>query len=286
MYNPTSDPGIWHTCMAPLLTEVLAAMGKFIYWGLFTGAVIVLGVFFWWRERGLRKKMQAHASAQRSRATLELHTFQSQMDPHFIFNSLNAIHNRILSASTEQASDYLTRFSRLMRLVLENSSKEWVSLQEELEALELYLQLEQLRFEKFDYTVTCLPGSDTHSLVPPFIVQPYVQSAIWYRLLQRPPGGRGRLSVEVGRKEGGLYIRLEDNGVARQSAFSTFQQKTAGTRVAAERLHWLNARYHTHAAVTSGHLYDSHHQKTGTYTIIHLPDVNPASKPEETVFFQ
>jgi LytS/YehU family sensor histidine kinase len=261
-------------------------MGKSFYWALLTLVIILLGLFFWARERKLRKKMQSHIASQKSRATLELHTFQSQMDPHFIFNSLNAIHNRILSASTEQASEYLTRFSRLMRMVLENSSKEWVNLEEELDALELYLQLEQLRFDgKFDYTIHCQP-SCRGALVPPFIIQPFVQSAIWHRLLQRPTEGKGRLSIEVKRKEDELYVRLEDNGIARQSAFNSYQQKTAATRVAAERLHWLNARYNTNATVTSGHLYDSHHQKTGTYTIIHLPDVNSASKPEETVFFQ
>lgn len=285
MYNPISDQGIWHTCMAPLLTEGPAAMGKFIYWAILTAVVILLGLFFWWRERKLRKKMQANITTQKNRATLELHTFQSQMDPHFIFNSLNAIHSRILSASTEQASEYLTRFSRLMRMVLENSGREWVSLEEELEALELYLQLEQMRFDdRFDYHLNCQP-SCKDALVPPFIIQPFVQSAIWYRLLQRPPESRGRVSVEVGRKNGELYIRLEDNGLARQSTFNSLQQKTAYTRVAAERLRWLNDRYQTQASVTSGHLYDAHHQKTGTYTIIHLPDVNPASKPEETVFF-
>lgn len=286
MCNPNSDPQIWYTCMAPPFTEVLAAMGKSFYWALITGVVVLLGLFFWGRERRLRKMMLHHFTAQKSRATLELHTFQSQMDPHFIFNSLNAIHNRILSASTEQASEYLTRFSRLMRLVLENSSKEWVSLEEELYGLELYLQLEQLRFDgKFEYKLVCHPAC-RDALVPPFIIQPFVQSAIWHRLLQRPPEGTGRLLVEAKYKDGELCIRLEDNGIARQSTFNSIQQKTAGTRVATERLHWLNNRYHTHATITGGHLYDSHHQKTGTFTIIHLPDVNPASKPEETLFFQ
>lgn len=288
MDNPISDPEILHTCMAPYLLEVLLLMGKSFYWIVFSGVIILLGVFFWWRERKLRRKMQEDIFAQKNKASLELHTFQTQMDPHFIFNSLNAIHSCILSASTELASVYLTRFSRLMRLMLENSSKEWISLEEELEALELYLQLEQLRFDgRFDYTLTHqASGADLQALVPPFIVQPFAQSAIWYRLLQRPPEGKGMISIEIGRKEGALYIRLEDNGVARQSAFNSYQQKTTGTRVAAERLQWLNTRYHTHAAVTSGHLYDAHHQKTGTFTIIHLPDVNPASMPEETVFFQ
>lgn len=231
--------------------------------------------------------MQIKIAAQRSRASLELHAFQSQMDPHFIFNSLNAIHSYILSASTEQASAYLTRFSRLMRFTLENSSKEWISLEEELETLELYLQLEQLRFEgQFEYEINIAPSVDQQVLVPPFIVQPYIQNAIWYRLLQKTPENKGRITMEIGRNEEALYIRLEDNGVAKQSMFHSHQQKTAGTRVAAERLHWMNARYHTHATINTGHLFDAHHNKTGTYTLFHLPNVTTASLPEEEEIFK
>jgi LytS/YehU family sensor histidine kinase len=231
--------------------------------------------------------MQNKIAAQRSRASLELHAFQSQMDPHFIFNSLNAIHSYILSASTEQASTYLTRFSRLMRFTLENSSKEWIPLEEELETLELYLQLEQLRFDgQFEYEIRIASSLDMQVLVPPFIVQPYIQNAIWYRLLQKTPDNKGRITIEIGRNDEELFIRLEDNGVAKQSMFHSHQQKTAGTRVAAERLHWMNARYHTHATITTGHLYDPHHNKTGTYTLFHLPNVTTASLPEEEEIFK
>lgn len=221
-------------------------------------------------------------AALQSRASLELYALQSQMDPHFIFNSLNTVQSYILSASTERAAAYLTRFSRLMQQTIEHSSKEWISLQEELDTLELYLQLEQLQLEgQFDYYIRIQPTvSNTQLLMPPFIIQPYVQNAIWHRLLQRAQGVKGRLLIEVGMKDDGLFIRLEDNGAPRQSIFHQYQQKTAGTRVAEERLHLLNTRYHTHATVTTGHLYDEHHAKTGTYTIIHLPGVTAASLPD------
>lgn len=281
MYNPFGETVFMYPGFGILMT------GKTFYWSCFLIVVAALGAFFWWRERKLRRMMKASIAAQRNVATLELHALQSQMDPHFIFNSLNVIHNYILSASTEEASSYLTRFSRLMRLTIGNSGHEWISLQEELEALELYLQLEQLRFQgQFDYTIDILPSlPDTAMLVPPFIIQPYAQNAIWYRLLQRGQEHKGQLRIEIGHREDGLYIRLEDNGVPRQSMFHQYQQRTSGTRVAAERLHWLNARYHTHATVTSGHLYDDHHKKTGTYTIIHLPDVTTSSIPQEERIF-
>lgn len=280
MYNPIGETVLLYNGFSFLLT------GKALYWACFLIVVLALGGFFWWRERKLRRMMKASLAVQRNVAVLELHALQSQMDPHFIFNSLNVIHNYILTASTEAASTYLTRFSRLMRLTIENSGHEWVSLQEEIEALELYLQLEQLRFQgQFEYSLQLSPSlPDTDMLVPPFIIQPYAQNAIWYRLLKAPER-KGKLRIEIGHREDGLYIRLEDNGVPKQSVFHNLQQKTSGTRVAAERLHWLNARYHTHATITSGHLYDDHHKKTGSYTLIHLPDVTTSSLPQEESIF-
>lgn len=288
MYNPTSGLDLSHALTAPPALELLPLPGVFVLIIVFFVLAAVTGLFFWWRERKLRRNMQEKIALQGSRASLELHTIQSQMDPHFIFNSLNAIHSFILSASTELASSYLTRFSKLMRLTLENSSREWITLEEELESLELYLQLEQLRFDgQFEYTIRRLPDCPQLSvLVPPFVVQPHVQNAIWHRLLHRGAERKGLISIEIGRKDGEFCIRLEDNGVARQSAFHNYQQRTPGTRVAAERLHWINARYHTHAAIATGHVYDEHHQKTGTYTVIRLPDVTAASLPEEAEIFK
>ncbi|MBO9152976.1 histidine kinase [Chitinophaga sp. GCM10012297] len=288
MYNPTSGLDLSHALTAPPALELLPLPGVFILIIVFFVLAAVTGLFFWWRERRLRRNMQEKIAMHDSRASLELHTIQSQMDPHFIFNSLNAIHSFILSSSTELASSYLTRFSKLMRLTLENSSREWITLEEELESLELYLQLEQLRFDgQFEYVIHRLPDCPQLSvLLPPFVVQPHVQNAIWHRLLHRGAERKGLISIEIGRKDGVFFIKLEDNGVARQSVFHSYQQRTESTRVAAERLHWINTRYHTHAAITTGHVYDQHHQRTGTYTVIRLPDVTAASLPEEAEIFK
>ncbi|WP_298714759.1 histidine kinase, partial [Chitinophaga sp.] len=250
-----------------------------------TGA-LVAGAF-WWRERRMRHRMQDQFLLQGGKASLELHTIQTQMNPHFIYNSLNAIHSFILSSSTDLASSYLTRFSRLMRMTLEHSSREWITLEEDLETLDLYLQLESLRFEgQFDYDIRLLPGHPPlNVLIPPFLIQPYVQNAIWNRLLQRE-GGKGCIKIEVGRNEEGMFVRLEDNGIARHNAFHQHQQKTPAIAVAGERLHWINHRYHTHANITSGHKYDEHHQRTGTYTLFRLPDVRYDEVAPETRIFK
>lgn len=252
---------------------------------LFLAGALLAGIF-WWRERRMRRRMQDQYRLLGGKASLELHTIQTQMNPHFIYNSLNAIHSFVLSASTDLASSYLTRFSRLMRMTLEHSGREWITLEEDLETLDLYLQLEALRFDgQFEYDIRLLPGHPSlNTLIPPFLIQPYVQNAIWNRLLQRE-GGKGRIRIEVGKNEEGMFVRLEDNGIARHSAFHQHQQKTPAIAVAGERLHWINHRYHTHANITSGHRYDEHHQRTGTYTLIRLPAVSyDEVAPEARIF--
>ena len=122
------------------------------FWLFFLLSLVTLIVFFALRERKIRRASAKEITKHHALVNLELHAFQAQMDPHFIFNSLNAIHHYILTTSTDMASLYLTRFSRLMRLMIGNFNKEWISLQDELDALELYIQLEQLRFdEQFNY---------------------------------------------------------------------------------------------------------------------------------------
>ncbi|WP_143309390.1 sensor histidine kinase [Chitinophaga vietnamensis] len=190
---------------------------------------------------------------------LELHAFQAQMDPHFIFNSLNAIHHYILTTSTDMASLYLTRFSRLMRLMIGSFNKEWVSLHDDLEALELYLQLEQLRFDQqFSYQLCIAPEVHTaHTLVPPLIIQPYVQYAIWHRLLTRPQKQGGHLLIQVGKDKDRLLIQLEDNGVPSAELLDdTGERQAAGIDIASERLYMMSEKYHLQARISAQQVID------------------------------
>src|SRR4030095_4317473 len=107
---------------------------------------------------------------------------RAQMNPHFIFNSLNSINMFILENNKLQASEYLSKFSKLMRLILQNSQQAFIPLEKELEALQLYLELESLRFDqKFEYKVTIADNLDTTMVkVQPLIIQPYAENAIWH----------------------------------------------------------------------------------------------------------
>ncbi len=156
---------------------------------------------------------------QRQLAQMELLALRSQMNPHFIFNSLNSIKSYILRNGPLEASEYLTKFSNLIRAILQNSKKSEISLKDELDTLLLYVKLEQMRFsEKFQFTFFQKSGAMLDTvMVPPLILQPYVENAIWHGLLHLDT--KGILKIEVREKENGcLVVIIEDNGIGRKRA--------------------------------------------------------------------
>src|SRR5690606_7671846 len=127
------------------------------------------------------------------------------------FNCLNSIDYYIIKNETEKASDYLNRFSRLIRLILQNSRAEYVNLKDELEALKLYMEMESLRFDhRFDYVVRVGAGLQLENLeIPPLLLQPYVENAIRHGLAKKT-AGKNRLHLTITRENGSLFCRLED----------------------------------------------------------------------------
>lgn len=173
---------------------------------------------------------------------LEMKALRAQMNPHFIFNSLNSINNFILRSEKQQASEYLVKFSKLIRLILENSMSPAISLEKELEALALYIQLESLRFEhSFDHKISYSKDLDTLSIkVPPLILQPFVENAIHHGLL--PKDAPGQLEIDIGRSSDLLKITIMDNGIGRQAAATMRartkhkMQQSLGVAVTSERI--------------------------------------------------
>ncbi|PUZ26670.1 hypothetical protein DCM91_09700 [Chitinophaga costaii] len=229
-------------------------------------------VFFYQRERRIKTAAARQLRFQSNNASLELQALQAQMDPHFIFNSLNAIHHYILTTSTELASLYLTRFAKLMRFTITNVNKELIKLDEDIEALELYLQLENLRFqEKFAYQVEVAPEvKGLTMLVPPLIIQPYVQRAIWHHLLQRPEDKGGQLNIHIGRKDNQLYIKVEDNGVRASIPNLAADHRRQAVVIAAARLHMLGNKFQINTHITEEELLDEQYEHRGNAVMIHI----------------
>jgi LytS/YehU family sensor histidine kinase len=150
-------------------------------------------------------------------AEFEMHGLRAQLNPHFMFNSLNAIQEQILKEDTENASTYLTTFARMLRQLLENAEFAFVPLQKELEFLKRYLMMEQLRLPDMQYHFYVDPAIDTSTaMIPNMILQPYLENAIWHGL--SPKQGDKYIEVAIHHKNDGISIQITDNGIGRNKA--------------------------------------------------------------------
>ena len=172
---------------------------------------------------------------------LQLQALRAQMNPHFIFNSLNSINRFILQNNRVQASEYLTKFSKLVRMILQNSQASFITLESELESLSLYLEMEALRFNyHFDYKISAPDDLDISVLkVPPLIIQPYTENAIWHGLMHKEE--KGQLDIEVSQEDGYLFFKITDDGIGRNRAAalaskSATKHKPMGLRITADRI--------------------------------------------------
>jgi tetratricopeptide (TPR) repeat protein len=179
---------------------------------------------------------------------LALRSLRSQMNPHFIFNSLNSVNSYIASNNERMANKYLSDFSMLMRSVLENSKHDFVPLTSELEVIKLYLKLEHSRFaDKFEYVLDIderIPGTELH--IPPMLIQPYIENAVWHGL--RYMEEKGKLEVELRLDSNCLLARVADNGIGRKRSMeikTKHQQNgsSTGMRNTKSRLEIINEIY-------------------------------------------
>lgn len=175
---------------------------------------------------------------------LEMKALRAQINPHFIFNSLNSINCFIIQNNKAQASEYLTKFSRLVRMILQNSQAAFISLESELESLRLYLELEAVRFDQhFAYEITVGSDLDISAIkVPPLVIQPYAENAIWHGLMHREQ--KGLLKIELFQKDNLLHCRITDDGIGRTQAKALKSKsaptyKSMGMQITASRIELL-----------------------------------------------
>jgi YesN/AraC family two-component response regulator len=207
---------------------------------------------------------------------LEMQVLRTQMNPHFIFNSLNSINRFILQNNKEQASEYLTKFSKLIRLILQNSQAALITLESELESMELYLDLEALRFERrFDYKINVTKDIDISALkVPPLIIQPYAENAIWHGLMQKEE--KGQLDIEIYQEANHLCFKITDDGIGRKQAAaradrSAMRHKPMGMRITADRIAMMQQPGSLEQAISINDLKDPGGNDAGTEVVIKLP---------------
>jgi sensor histidine kinase YesM/ligand-binding sensor domain-containing protein len=221
-------------------------------WLFRISAIIFIGVIFYrlirWRlkqkfrlqlERSEKERQMAELKQKGTE--LEMQALRAQMNPHFIFNSLNSINWFIQQNNQAKASEYLTKFSKLVRLILQNSKASLIPLECELESLALYLDLEEMRFDyHFSYKISVPSDMDKSLLkVPPLIIQPYVENAIWHGLLHQDK--KGQLEIVVIEEDDQLFFKITDNGIGRNQAAvlgskSATKHKSMGMQITGERI--------------------------------------------------
>ena len=227
------------------------------------------------KETQMAEMRQKTAELLQQKTELEMQALRAQMNPHFIFNSLNSINRFILQNNRVQASEYLTKFSKLVRLILQNSQASLISLESELQALELYLDLEALRFDyRFGYKISVPKDLDIEALkVPPLIIQPYTENAIWHGLMHKED--KGQLDIEVSEEGDHLYFKIADNGVGRKQAAamaskSATKHKSMGLRITQERIAMLQ-KVNGESPVKIIDLENADGSAAGTEVIIKMP---------------
>ncbi len=246
--------------LAFLVLAVLAITVLILLWSRHKNKINTAKLFKESLQRDFDKKL----------AILELQTLRAQMNPHFLFNSLNSINSFIIKNEQELASEYLSKFSKLIRCVLNNSKLPKVMLSNELEALQLYVEMESLRFSnKFEYTINVAPEIDEdYTEIPPLIIQPYVENSIWHGLMNKKDG-IGKLVIEIKKENNLLICTIEDNGIGREAA-KHFKSKGAekiksyGMDITEERLSFINNDADNHSNLIIVDLKDESGKGIGT----------------------
>ena len=198
--------------------------------------------------RSLKTAQREKQLAEQQKSLMELKALRAQMNPHFIFNAINSIQHFTLQNDNEAAQKYLSKFSKLIRGVLENSKYETISLSEELHMLQLYIELEQLRFSsKFSFALDVEKGIDTEGVrIAPLILQPFIENAIWHGLMHLD-NRDGKLSVKVLKDGDFLKCIIDDNGIGRKRAMEIRNAKmhrSMGMSITQERIYAANMKVH------------------------------------------
>lgn len=216
----------------------------------FSASVIVY-VLYKNRIRQIKKREEDKAALSRQIAESELKALRAQMNPHFMFNAINSIQNFVLKNDSTSAQKYLTKFARLIRSVLENSKHEMVQLSKEIEALQLYMELEALRASfGFDYELVLEESVNSKQIyIPPMMIQPYIENAIIHGIVPLT-ARRGNLSVKFRQSDSVLICTIDDNGIGRAGAEEIKLRKqlsheSMGMEVTNSRIDILNTHWHT-----------------------------------------
>ena len=242
------------------------------------GLALSLIVFLWVRR--VKKREEVKTEINKKIGDMELKALRAQMNPHFIFNIMSSIQHYITNNNTEAALKYLSKFAKLMRSIMDNSRQSVILIKDELSALELYLELESMRFKnKFTYEINVDESVDVnYDEIPAMLIQPYVENAILHGIGNKE--GKGHLSISLAKQNEMVVCKVEDDGIGRKKAMSIRDgkkstHKSMGMEITRERLELLNITRDSNLSVNVMDLEDDNGVSTGTRVEIAVPaDLN------------
>lgn len=276
-----NNEGIWNIEPTTFSFEILPPFYK-TWWFMLGSLVFAVGALvlvFRVRLNQLNKKQQERFEQEVEVSKAELKALRAQMNPHFVFNSLNSIQHYILNSKSEEAAKYLNKFAKLIRLILNNSDKPTVTINEDLEALKLYLELEKMRFDnKFDYSIDISQEIDgDYDEIPPMLVQPYIENAILHGI--NPKTGNGHILIRMSLVNQFIKISVIDDGIGRDAAKAlkslqpSLKHKSLGMKITQDRLRLLNHMQQSNLSVNITDLYDTEQHAIGTQVDLYVPYV-------------
>ena len=236
--------------------------------------LLIIYIIFWNRIRNISRqnKLKLQLIEYQSKA------LNSQINPHFIFNSLNSIQLYVLNNDIVKSNKYLTKFSKLMRSVLENSQESSITLENEINTLTNYIEIEQLRFNnKFEYEIKTDSKLDIKNVrIPTLLIQPFVENAIWHGFMNKE--GRGWLSVILSDNESTIKCIIQDNGIGRKKSAEINSRKSEthkslGAQITQERLNLLNLQFKNKLEIITTDNIDSSGNSDGTKVELIIPKI-------------
>jgi tetratricopeptide (TPR) repeat protein len=233
------------------------------------GILLIAGILLYFIIRMRNRKTTAR---------LTLQNLRQQMNPHFLFNVMNSVYLHLLEDKRDESIDYLSRLNKLIRKTLENSREDMVSLAEEIELLQLYLELEQKRLHKISWEIKVDPSIHPEELqVPSMLIQPYVENSVIHGLSNM--AGEGRVRIHFRMNGGTVHCEIADNGIGRKKAAELNwgrNHRSLGTGITATRLELLNSYYRKPVKVIYSEIRGEDDMPGGTRVLLDIPYENTA----------
>ena len=238
--------------------------------------VDTIWLFFRYRIGSVRKKAKEQTMLNQRIAELEQKALRSQMNPHFIFNSLNSIQQYVAERDITGANNFITDFSRLIRMTLDLSTNTFINLSDEIDYITTYLKVEKTRLEnQFDYSVNIDKTLNLHEIhLPPLLLQPYVENSIRHGIKYKKEN-KGMINISVQKKEADILVSIEDNGIGREAAQQYkskyhIQYQSKGMSINNDRIDVLNSYNDQKIKIAINDLYDKYNEPAGTRVDIYL----------------